>query len=171
MENSSVPCLARTSGASFAGIVSFKYCCIAIILKINLEYGSHCLCLCRLGSSGMCYSHFKYLMQIYELLGERKYNVNVIILSNLLSRQYTFLSDKDKIDFIDGIVKSSDPHRWNQIARILDPQKKIQLQQQVDVSAVNSGISTNLRTLEEQPTLTNLFALVRYFLMAYIIVE
>lgn len=108
----------------------------------------------------MCFSHFKYLMQIYQLLEERKHNVNVIMLSSLLSRQYTLLSDNDQIEFINGIEKSSDPHRWSCLARIIDPQKKKLLQQQIDASAANSEIASNLKTLEDQPTLNNLFSLV-----------
>ncbi|OXU19968.1 hypothetical protein TSAR_012868 [Trichomalopsis sarcophagae] len=117
--------------------------------------------LCRLGSSEMCFNHFKHLMQIYELLEERKHNVNVVMLSTLLSRQYAFLSEKDKIEVINSIEKSSDPHKWSCLARIVDPQKMQLLRQQIDASTANSEIASNLKTLEEQPTLHNLGSLVK----------
>ncbi|XP_014215891.1 uncharacterized protein C1orf112 homolog [Copidosoma floridanum] len=115
--------------------------------------------ICRLGSSELCYSHFKYLMLVYEKLEDRKNHVNTVMLSNLLSRQYTFLSDKDKHDFISGIKKNSSSHGWDSIAQVVNEEKRKLLQLQVDAFDANNRIANDLKILEEQPNLDNLCSL------------
>ena len=117
----------------------------------------------RLASPEMCYDHFKYLLQIYETLEHRKDHLNTVILSNLLSRQYNFLADKDKADFINSIMKCSKSFQWSPIIRGIDPQIKKQIQQQVDTCSVNNKISDDLKQLEEQSSLNSLTDLVNAF--------
>lgn len=109
----------------------------------------------------MCYSSFKYLWQIYELLEHREYHTNVVVLSNLIKRQYEFLTEEDKIDFANGITSTTEPHQWRLIARMLDAQRMLQVQQRIDTAAVNDRLSLDLKNLEEQPSLRNIKVLVR----------
>ncbi|XP_058799570.1 FIGNL1-interacting regulator of recombination and mitosis-like isoform X2 [Phymastichus coffea] len=139
---------------------------ISLLLKYLLsgKYYSALLCSdiwCFVCSSGMCYSTFKYLWQIYDLLEHRESHMNVVILSNLLCRQFKFLDDNDKNDFMTGITIAIKPHQWRLIARMTDAQKKKQIQRQIDAAAVNSRISLDLKNLEEQPSLCNMTTLMK----------
>lgn len=114
----------------------------------------------RLSSSEVCCDHFKYLLQVYEMLEERTNNINVLILSQLICRQYAILSEKNKNDYLNSITKTSDPRQWSLLTRIIDMQKKKQIQQQIDASNIITQISTNPKNLEEQPSLSNFCLLV-----------
>lgn len=115
----------------------------------------------RLCSSEMCYNYFKYLLQIHGLLKNRSNSMNAIILSNLLSRQFSCLSDKDSVDFIDNIEKNADFHHWKPFVRNFDKVVKKQLQQRIDTEAINLKISESLKNLEDQPCLNTFETLVR----------
>ncbi|KAL7291494.1 hypothetical protein TKK_0014754 [Trichogramma kaykai] len=116
---------------------------------------------CRLSSTDMCYKHFQYLVQIYEKLKQRKNDFNVKILGNLLSRQYNFLSEKQRNEFINGIEKDIDPHQWHPLVRNFNEEKVQQFQQQIDASAINARIYLDLKKLEDQPRLENFHNLIK----------
>jgi hypothetical protein len=99
-------------------------------------------------------------MQLYKMLKERKNHFNVVMLCNLIGRQYNFLSDSDKLDCINNFTNASDPHCWSPVTKIMDMEEKEQLQRKLNVTTIHDNILEHLRNLEQQPSLNNLYTLV-----------
>ncbi|XP_011495016.1 PREDICTED: uncharacterized protein C1orf112-like [Ceratosolen solmsi marchali] len=153
-------CQTKNSDFSQLTILLLRYLLSGNFFSSLLSSDVWCF-ICRLGSPEVCYNHFKYLIQIYEMLKERKNNLNVVILCNLIGRLYNFLLDTDKIDYINGLKNTCDPHSWSPITRVMDVQEKKQLQRKLDVISVHDRIAKDLRNLEEQPSLNSLDSLMR----------
>ncbi|KOC67475.1 Uncharacterized protein WH47_11654, partial [Habropoda laboriosa] len=106
----------------------------------------------RIGSSELCASHVKYLLNVYTVLMKRSNSLEVVILENLIGRLYSLLSEETRHSLIielDDLENLS----WTPVARFFPLKTKLFLQNRL--ACVLNEIPNTFAELQRQPTVQN----------------